>query len=208
MTNLTNEELVAIISEGNESAYEQLFRNLRPVILHEISMYIGRMDTYSPEDLIQECHITCWEVIRRGNWKPEKGGFSTYYGGAIRKKLIRLWRDYTLKNLSCVGEKEDYYGDITKIYVESQYAREYREKRSAWNKARYEKKKVNKPPKPKKAPETKEERSKRIMEYQREYYKTHPDKLAERREKNRIRERERRQRKKEEILAALIKEYA
>ena len=90
-TNLTNEELVERISAGEEAAYEQLFANLRPVILHEASIYIGRMDTYSLEDLIQECHITCWEVISRGNWTEEKGRFSTYFGGAIRNKLIRLF---------------------------------------------------------------------------------------------------------------------
>jgi hypothetical protein len=43
---------------------------------------------------------------------------------------------------------------------------------------------------------TKEERNRRSVIYQRQYYATHPDKLAERREKNRIRERERREAKK------------
>ena len=40
-TNLTNEELVERISAGDENAYEQLFRNLRPVILHEAAMAIA-----------------------------------------------------------------------------------------------------------------------------------------------------------------------
>ena len=125
-TNLTNEELVERISEGNEAAYEQLFRNLHPVILHEAAMYLGKMETYSLEDLIQECHITCWEVISRGNWTPE----------------------------------------------------------------------------------TKEERSRRVMAYQKKYYAEHPDKLAERREKNRIRERERRAAKKAARLAAMAEAQA
>ena len=38
------------------------------------------------------------------------------------------------------------------------------------------------------------------MAYQKEYYAVHPDKLAERREKNRIRERERRAAKKAAAL--------
>jgi len=49
---------------------------------------------------------------------------------------------------------------------------------------------------------TKEERSKKIMAYQKIYYATHPDKLAERREKNRIAEKARRERRKAERLAA------
>jgi len=38
----TNEDLVRIISEtGDERAYEQLFRNLAPITLHEAEMYRG-----------------------------------------------------------------------------------------------------------------------------------------------------------------------
>ena len=50
---------------------------------------------------------------------------------------------------------------------------------------------------------TKEERSRKVMAYQKEYYAAHPDKLAERREKNRIAEKARRERRKAERLAAL-----
>lgn len=205
-TNLTNEELVGIIQSGEEAAYEQLFRNLRPVILHEAAMYIDKMETYSLEDLVQECHITCWEAISRGNWSEEKGKFSTYFGGAIRNKLIRIFRDYNLRNLICIGEYEDCRGNITKIMVESNYAEEYRRKKAEQQKRWYEKKKAEQalinPPKPKKPPMTKEERSRKVMEYQKKYYAEHPDKLAERREKNRIAEKARRERKKAERLAA------
>jgi hypothetical protein len=38
---------------------------------------------------------------------------------------------------------------------------------------------------------TKQERSRKVMEWQREYYRMHPDKLEERREKNRIAQRKR-----------------
>ena len=201
-TNLTNEELAERIIAGDEAAYDQLFRNLRPVILHEIEMYKNKMETYGTEDLIQECHITCWEVLSRGNWDKSKGKFSTYFGGAIRNKLIRIFRDYNLKNLVCIGEKEDYHGNISRIYVESDYAKEYRRKKAEQNKRWYEKKKAAQPPKEKKPPMTKEERSKKVMAYQKEYYAAHPDKLAERREKNRIAEKARRERKKAEKLAA------
>lgn len=201
-TNLTNEELVERIRTGEAEAYGQLFYNLRPVILHEAAMYIGKMDTYSLEDLVQECHITCWEVVSRGNWSAGRGQFSTYFGGAIRNKLIRLFRDYNLKNLVCIGEQEDYYGNITRILVESDYAKEYRRKKAEQQKRWYEKKKASQPPKEKKPPMTKEERSRKVMAYQKKYYAEHPDKLAERREKNRIAEKARRERRKAERLVA------
>lgn len=34
----TNEELVEMITNGEEAAYEQLFRNLAPITLHEAEM--------------------------------------------------------------------------------------------------------------------------------------------------------------------------
>ena len=187
---MNNEQLIDIIRAGNEDAYRQLFRNHRPVILHETAKYIGKMDTSGLEDLIQECQIVAWEVISRGNFKG--GRFSTYYGAAVRNHLSRIFRDYNLKNLVCIGEAEDCKGNITRILVESDYAREYREKQRQRSKAFYEKKKAEQPPKEKKPPMTKEEKIARQVAWQREHYATHPDKLAERREKNRIRERERR----------------
>ncbi len=202
--NLTNEELVERISAGEEEYYDQLFRNLRPVMLHEIDMYRNKMDTYGVDDLLQECQIVAWEIISRRNFKG--GTFSSYYSAAVRNHLIRIFRDYNLKNLVCIGESEDCRGNISRILVESDYAKEYREKQRQRSKAWYEKKKAAEPPKepkPKKAPETREERSKRIMAYQRLYYAEHPDKLAERREKNRIAEKARRERKKAERLTAM-----
>jgi hypothetical protein len=200
----TNEELVSIIAAGDEAAYEQLFRNLAPITLHEAEMYRGKMDTYSTEDFLQEGNIVAWEIISRGNFKGSK--FSTYFGGAIRKRLIRIWRDYNLKNLVCIGEAEDCRGNITRILVESDYAKEYRVKKAEQQKRWYEKKKAERalaqPPKEKKPPMTKEERSRRVCAYQKEYYAAHPEKLAERREKNRIAEKARRERKKVERLAA------
>ena len=199
----SNEELVSIIQSGDEAAYHQLFRNLAPITLHEAEMYRGKMDTYSTEDFLQEGNIVAWEIISRGNFKG--GKFSTYFGAAIRNRLIRIWRDYNLKNLVCIGESEDCRGNVTRIMVESEYAKEYRIKKAAQQKRWYEKKKAEQaltnPPKEKKPPMTKEERSRKIMAYQKEYYAAHPEKLAERREKNRIAEKARRERKK--ALAAL-----
>ena len=196
----SNEELVEMITNGEEAAYEQLFRNIAPITLHEAEMYRGKMDTYSTEDFLQEGNIVVWKIISRGNFKG--GRFSTYFAAAVRKHLIRIWRDYNLKNLVCIGESEDYHGNITRILVESDYAKEYRRKKAEQQKRWYEKKKASQPPKEKKPPMTKEERTRKVMAYQKEYYAAHPDKLAERREKNRIKERERRARKKAEKLAA------
>ena len=70
--NLTNEELVDRISAGEEIAYEQLFRNPRPVILHEAAMYMNKMETYSLEDLVQEGNTSTGRSSARATGAEEK----------------------------------------------------------------------------------------------------------------------------------------
>lgn len=188
----TNEELVELISDGEESAYAQLFLNLRPIILYQAQKYRGRMDTYSMEDLIQEAYIVAWQIISRGNYNTGKGAFSTYYSRSIADRFYNIYRDYTLKNFICIEETEEIRGNITRVLVEADFVKEYRVKKAEQQRRWREKKKAQEPPKEKKPPMTKEERSRKIMEYQRKYYAEHPDKLAERREKNRIAEARRR----------------
>ena len=106
-----------------------------PITLHEASMYKGKMDTYGTEDFLQEGNIVAWEIISRHNFKG--GKFSTYFTAAVRNHLIRIFRDYNLKNLVCIDESEDYYGNIIRILVESDYAKEYRKKKAEQNKRWY-----------------------------------------------------------------------
>ena len=124
----TNEDLVTMIRSGEEDAYGQLFRNLRPVILHEAEMNRGKMDTYSMDDLLQEGMILAWKIINKNNYKKNSGRFSTYFGVAYRRELIRIWTSYNLKNFFCIGETEDCRGNIIRTLVESDYAKEQRAK--------------------------------------------------------------------------------
>ena len=204
-THYTNEELVTIIRAGDPDsdavgdAYAQLFQNLRPVTLHESKMYSHKMDIYSLDDFIQEGQILMWDIIRKDNFKG--GKFSAYYGKAIRLRLAHIWRQYNLKNLVCIDESEDDYGNTYRILVESDYIREYRVKRAAEQKRYYEKRKAKQPPKPKKTPKpklTKEERNRKAREYKKRYYAEHPEKLEERRAKARAYEKRKRERLKAE----------
>ena len=211
--NRTNEELVKTIQEtGSEDAYEELFRNLRPIIIHEAEMYKGKIPHYGLEDYIQEGNLLAWKIIFSGNFKG--GSFVVYFGKAIRNLLCRLFRDFSMKNLICIGQKEDDHGNVTSILVEAEFAQKYREKQRERSKRYDEKKKAEAvearraagiPDPVKKPPMTKEERSRRVMEHQREYYRTHPDKLEERRAKMRAYEKARRERIKfEKKMAAAM----
>lgn len=127
----TNEELVTMIRSGEEDAYGQLFQNLRPVTLHEAEMYRGKMDYYSTDDFIQEGMITAWQIIEKGNYNPSIARFSTYFGMAIRRQLIRIFTGYSLKNPMCIGEAVDYQSTIIRTLVETDYAKRQREMKNA-----------------------------------------------------------------------------
>ncbi len=210
---MSNEELVKTIQEtGSEDAYEELFQNLRPIIIHEAEMYKGKIPHYGLEDYIQEGNLLAWKIIFSGNFKG--GSFAVYFGKAIRNYLCRLFRDFSMKNLICIGQKEDDHGNVTSILVEAEFAEKYREKQRERSKRYYEKKKAeaaearraagipDPQPKPK---QTKEEKIRKQVAHQKEYYRTHPDKLEERRAKMRAYEKARRERLKfEKKMAAAM----
>ena len=196
--NHTNEELVSIIAAtGDEGAYEQLFRNIDPITLHEAQMYLGKMDTYDREDFLQEGRILAWTIISKGSFK--KGLFRVYFGSAIRKRLVNIYRSYTLKNLVCIDEQVDCRGNVTRTMVESDYARAYREKHREQCRAWYAKNKASQPPKEAKPKMTIEEKRAKAAAYQRAYKEAHPEKY----ERRKAMERERQRRKAAERRAAM-----
>ena len=204
--NMTNEDLVTLITAAHSAAdntasianaftlndaLDQLFKNLAPITLNRAEMYRGKMDTYDTEDFLQVGKILIWEIIQKGNFKA--GKFANYYNVAITRRLANIYRDYTLKNPICIGEFEDAHGNVTRILAEADYAKTYREKHRAQCRAWSERKKASQPPKEKKPPMTKEERTARQMAYQRKYYAEHPEKYQERLAKERERQRRKRE---------------
>lgn len=141
---MPNEELVDLMQSGVETeyAYQQLFINLKPIILGEAQMYCSQMIDFDTDDFLQEGYILVWKVISNGGFKG--GKFANYYISAIRRRYISLYRSYTLKNAIRISESEDlhHYGYQVCTLVESDYAKQYREKHREQCKAWYERKKA------------------------------------------------------------------
>ena len=195
-TTYTNEQLVSMIQNGKNTdiAFEQLFINLHPVILGEAKMYEGRMTTYDRDDLIQEGHIVIWKTA--GAFKS--GKFRTYFTAALKRHYISLYRSYTLKNLVCIAETDDFgcYGYTTQILVESDYAKAYREKHreecrrsNAKRKAEKEAERIAaglpkpepKPRKPRQSRFTDEEKRQRNLESSKRYNAAHREEINRKR---------------------------
>lgn len=144
---MTNEALVSLIQNESPSAnnaYEQLFKNLRPTILGEAKMYKGKMVTYDTDDFLQEGYITIWKTM-----KTFKGGnYKSYFISAMRFHLCSLYEKYVLKNPICTAESEDYrgYGYTIQTLVESDKAKDYREKKNARQRRYYERKRLKRKP--------------------------------------------------------------
>lgn len=186
---MTNEELVSLIQRGveTECAYQQLFINLKPIILGEAQMYRSQMIDFDTDDFLQEGHILVWKIISSGGFKG--GKFANYYISAIRRRYISLYRNYTLKNAIRISESKDLYnyGYQVCTLVESDYARQYREKHREQCKAWYERKKAREnverlaqgsPASEHKKPVrqskfTEEERKERHRQRSLKYYRTH-----------------------------------
>lgn len=184
----TNEELITTYqTTGDEAALAELFQSLKPIILHEAAKYRGRMDTYDTDDFLQFGNVLAWELIAKGSFKS--GSFAAFFGSALRKRLVNVYRDYTLKNPVYIGEMVDLKGNATRILAESDYAKAYREKHRAECKAWYERKKASQPAKEPKPKMTAEEKKAKIAAYQKAYYAAHPEKYEERKAKERERQR-------------------
>ena len=186
---MTNEKLVSLIQSGveTECVYQQLFINLKPIILGEAQMYRSQMIGFDTDDFLQEGYILVWKAISNGGFKG--GKFANYYISAIRRRYISLYRSYTLKNAIRISESEDlyHYGYQVCTLVESDYAKQYREKHREQCKAWYERKKTRENAerlaqglptperkKPVRQPKfTEEERKERHRQRSLEYYHAH-----------------------------------
>ena len=190
----TNEQLVSLIQNGDNDALNQLYINFTPLILSESKMYLGRMTTYDQDDLMQEGLITIWKAASTF----KKGGFGSYLKAALKKHFINLYRDYTLKNMVCIAETDDFggYGYTTQTLVESDYAKAYREKHREECHRSYLKRKAEKeaeriaaglpkpepkPRKPRQSRFTDEEKRQRHLECSKRYNEEHREELNRKR---------------------------
>ena len=85
-----------------------------------------------------------WKIALRGKYR--RGSFKRYFATAIKYRLSNVFRDYVLRNFVCVGRVVsggsrgsrggsgssagflDIYGNGYQVFVESDYAKRYREK--------------------------------------------------------------------------------
>ena len=176
----TNEELILWIYAENqiENAFEQLIKNLTPMMVKIGRWHLGKLHFYDTEDYIQEGSVVLWKLIQSRKYDRE-GKFSNLFYTAFDRKCISLYRSYMMKNLVQLSESKDCYSYGYRIchFVEDEYAREYADKQRERNKKWREKTQGHPPPKPPKL--TEEERKERKRQRSLEYYIKNRDKCRE-----------------------------
>ena len=139
----TTEELYNQAAEGSEQALWSLCKTYEPLFRSEAKLYRYKMaDAYDVEDFISIGYVVVWDVIRKGNFNPERGSFGAYLKQAVQWKFRNTFRDFAMKNMVCIGDDEDYYGTRTRAYVIHDFAireRELtRERQQDWYRRRAE----------------------------------------------------------------------
>ena len=124
---LPDDALIAELMEhpSESMALEELTQRMRPIIMTEALKYRSTLP-YDSDDYIQEGRILLWKIAIQKNYR--RGSFKKYFATAIRFHLSNLYRDYVLKNYICIGGYTDLYGNAYQILIESDYAKNYREK--------------------------------------------------------------------------------
>lgn len=178
LSNLENNELVELIISGVEvdASFEQLLRNLRPMIFKIAYMYLRRIPIYDEDDYLQEGLILIWKLISTGKVKPDFL-FSNLFYTAFQRRCINIFRDYVLKNgifVSCWerGQEEGY---TVGYFIADAYVEKYRLAQRERNKRYYEKTHPEALNKPKPPTMTEEERIEHRRQKSREYYETHKE---------------------------------
>lgn len=177
----SNEELISLIYAGDQSehAFGRLIKNLTPMMFKIGRKHLDKLHFYEDDDYVQEGSILLWELIQSHRYDGERK-FSNWFYTAFDHRCTNLYRNYVLKNMVQVSEREDLYnyGYHAGIFIEDEYAQEYREKQRERNK-RWREEKFGATAKPQAPKLSEEERRERSRQRSREYYLKNRDKCRE-----------------------------
>ena len=207
-----NEDLVHLAENGDEDAYEQLFYNLKPLIIHLVLVIGGRIPIYDMDDYLQEGYILIWEICKKKTYGS--GNFAAYFYVAARRRFNNLYFRYCCKNYIVLWEKGGDEYNVACLGVSSywtqwneekkRYMKRYRiehrdqineQKRNYWKKLKYgelEKYKLryamNREKIRKQHLKYYTEHKEEIIRHHREYYAKHKEEInARRRELDSVR---------------------
>ena len=202
-TSNTVDELIAAIKNGEDEAYGELFKRIRPITLNEANMYRDKMGIFGMDDLIQEGNILAWQLVGKDRHDP--GKFPAYFKVAVRYRFMELFRAYCRNNPVVISETADVDGLGYNIAIlgEAEYMETRRAKEREYSRRYYEKKRRKEceeagvPFKGIREQRSPEDQAKARREQARAYYLAHKDEL------NRKRTQRRREKREEEKVTAM-----
>lgn len=92
-SSLTDNELIALIKEGNKSAFSEVYQRYWPLLFRHARKLL--QDEEESKDIVQDVFISLWPAILDFN---EKTILSSYLYTSTRNKILNLFRRNKLAN--------------------------------------------------------------------------------------------------------------
>ncbi|GEM_PF-4173896 len=89
----TYDEIKASISD--EGSFNSLLKRYKGLMLYRARMFVGKIDGYDIDDLVQECSLVLDDCRRSYKGTAD---FSTYFTAAMIRRFISLYRIDFLHN--------------------------------------------------------------------------------------------------------------
>ena len=82
-------KLAVEVTGGNEASWVRFFELYTPAIRRFVEW---NDHVHDPDDVVQEVYLKLVEIIRAGEYNPDKARFRTFLALLIRRQLITLYR--------------------------------------------------------------------------------------------------------------------
>ena len=98
---------IAEFAKGDDSAEWMRFVELyEPVIRHYVAAHGGVADS-EVDDVVQDVFVKLVDVLRRGDYKKEKGRFRNYLGTMVRRLLVDRHRRAVVRGEGCTSPLDE-----------------------------------------------------------------------------------------------------
>src|SRR5688572_10091366 len=88
LKNCTDEELLALARDGDDRAFDEVYRRVRPAAIAVATQVCGRA---AAEDAVQSAFLSAWTAV--GRYRPERGNARSWLLSITRNRAIDVLRE-------------------------------------------------------------------------------------------------------------------
>lgn len=166
----SNERLYAALCDATASMDEglkELHQRLKPIIINAARGFLDAL-SWTMDNALGEALIFLWDLVRKHSFKEGRAPFDRFFGKVWRTKLNDIFSKLVIKTPVLLGDMQTGWSAHQPVfccaYGFHEKAKEYRDQKTAWAKARYDRKlaEQGKTRQEKKPPMTAEEKREKV----------------------------------------------